>query len=88
MIGDLVASGILKRLKMLDLRHGLVTDEGARLLTACPDVKGLELLDLTNNRLTARGIAALAATGVRVITERQQNAPYDDNAILYCGDSE
>jgi uncharacterized protein (TIGR02996 family) len=87
-IADVVASGVLKRLKMLDLRHGYVTDEGARLLASCPDAKSLEVLDLINNRLTDEGIAALQAAGIRVRAERQQAAPYDDQAILYYGDWE
>jgi uncharacterized protein (TIGR02996 family) len=88
MIADLVASGILKRLELLDLRHGHVTDEGARLLASCPDTKDLEVLDLTNNRLTAAGVAALGAAGIHVRADRQQETPYNDDAILYCGDTE
>jgi uncharacterized protein (TIGR02996 family) len=88
MIGDIVMSRLLKRLKMLDLRHGHVTDEGARLLASCPDAKNLEILDLTNNRLSEAGVSALRAVGVPVRADRQQNAPYNDEAILYCGDTE
>jgi uncharacterized protein (TIGR02996 family) len=88
MIADIVASGMLKRLKLLDLRHGHVSDEGARLLAACPDTRNLEVLDLTNNRLTETGVAALRSAGVPVRADRQQGTPYDDDAILYCGDSE
>jgi uncharacterized protein (TIGR02996 family) len=88
MISDLVASGLLKRLKWLDLRHGHVGDEGARLLAKCPDTRNLEALDLTNNRLTRAGATVLRAAGVPVRAERQQGAPYNDDAILYVGDSE
>jgi hypothetical protein len=88
LVDDIVESGILKRLKMLDLRHGHITDAGARQLASCPDAKQLEVLDLTNNRLTAKGRAALFAAGIQAITERQQAAPYDDDSILYFGDSE
>jgi hypothetical protein len=88
MIADLVASGLLKRLKWLDLRHGHVDDEGARLLVACPDARNLEALDLKNNRLTDVGAAALRTAGIPVRADRQQSAPYDDDAILYFGDSE
>jgi uncharacterized protein (TIGR02996 family) len=88
MIEDVVGSGVLKRLKMLDLRHGHVTDQGARLLASCPDARNLEVLDLVNNRLTNEGVAALHAAGIRVRDERQQTPPYDNDAILYCGDTE
>src|SRR5581483_8116071 len=36
---EIVQSGILKRLKLLDLRHGCVSDEGARILAGCPDLR-------------------------------------------------
>jgi hypothetical protein len=88
MITDIVASGILKRLKLLDLRHGHVGDEGAGLLASCPDARNLEVLDLTNNRLTEAGVAALGIAGIRVRADRQQGAPYNDDAIPYCGDTE
>jgi uncharacterized protein (TIGR02996 family) len=88
MIGDIVASGVLKRLKVLDLRHGHVSDEGARRLAGSPELRHLELLDLTNNRLTDAGVAALRATGVRLVSEGQQSPPYDFESILYYGDSE
>src|SRR5262249_28737822 len=35
---EIVESGILKRLRILDLNLGSVTDEGARELAACPDL--------------------------------------------------
>jgi uncharacterized protein (TIGR02996 family) len=88
MVADVVASGVLKRLKMLDLRHGHVTDEGARLLAGCPDARGLEVLDLENNRLTDAGVNALRGAGIRLRADGQQKSPYDDQSILYYGDSE
>jgi hypothetical protein len=87
-IEDIVSSGILKRLKMLDLRHGLVSDAGARMLAACRDAKKLELLDLINNRLTPAGILALKDAGIKARVDRQQEAPFRDDVILYYGDSE
>jgi hypothetical protein len=88
MIADIVASGLLKRLKFLDLRHGHVSNEGARLLASCPDTRNLEVLDLTNNRLTKAGVAALRTAGIPIRAGLQQRTPYDDDATLYCGDSE
>jgi uncharacterized protein (TIGR02996 family) len=67
----IVRSGALKRLKLLDLRHGCIGDDGARTLAACPDLKNLELLDLSRNQLTETGIAALQATGVKLLHEFQ-----------------
>jgi uncharacterized protein (TIGR02996 family) len=88
MVADIISSGILKRLEMLDLRHGRITDAGARLLADCPDIRNLKVLDLINNRLTETGIAALRAAGIPVRCDRQQGQPYDDDQILYVGDSE
>jgi uncharacterized protein (TIGR02996 family) len=56
---EFVRSGILRRLKSLDLRHGCITDDGAHILAACPDVKRLDFLDIGRNQLTAKGIAEL-----------------------------
>src|SRR5262249_12963937 len=70
MVEDLILSGVLKRLKSLDLRHGRITDEGAKLLAACPEVEGMEI-DLVNNRLTDKGIAALQVVGARLESDGQ-----------------
>jgi uncharacterized protein (TIGR02996 family) len=87
---EVVASGALKRLKVLDLRHGCVTDRGARILAACPDLRRLELLDLGNNCLTEEGDEALLATGVKVRLERQWDAEDEDEEgdYLFHGDIE
>ena len=90
----IVASGILKRLKVLDLRHGCVTDAGARTLAACPDLKHLERLDLTNNALTKDGINALKATGVNLAASHQwepgEESEFNgiDTEYLFAGDIE
>ena len=53
---------------MLDLRHGMVTDEGAQALAACPDLKNLDRLDLAWNQIGPAGQAALRKTGVDTST--------------------
>ena len=63
---EIVESGILKRLKVLDLQGGCITDDGAKVLAACPDITHLETLNLRANALTQAGIDALTATGVKV----------------------
>src|SRR5262249_34481367 len=77
----IIQSGILGRLKTLDIGYGNMTDDGARLLAACADLKNLELLDVSRNALTAGGIAALQATGIRVVADNQ-HAP-DEEDYLY-----
>jgi uncharacterized protein (TIGR02996 family) len=61
---EIVDSGVLKRLKVLDLRHGCITDKGVRLLAGCPDLRNLERLDLSHNAIDDEGINAIRATGV------------------------
>jgi Ran GTPase-activating protein (RanGAP) involved in mRNA processing and transport len=88
---EIVASGILKRLKLLDLRNGRITDAGARLLAGCPDLRNLEFLNLNRNCLTADGVAALKATGVKFTVDGQWQPTgneYDDQEYLFEGDSE
>src|SRR5262249_24168595 len=80
-VEEVVKSGILKRLKTLDLRHGRVSDAGAKALAACPDAKGLHLLDLSRNELTREGIKALKALGIPTLkTEHQHESTADMDA--------
>ena len=72
-VEEVVASGVLKRLRILDLSNGCVTDRGAAILAACPDLKNLSFLNLTRNALSEGGIAALKATGVNVETGQQHD---------------
>src|SRR5262249_53367049 len=76
--GSIIDSGALRRLKSLDIGYGNMTDTGAGLLAACPDLKHLELLDVSRNALTSQGIAALQATGIRVIAEDQHAVGEED----------
>jgi uncharacterized protein (TIGR02996 family) len=77
----IIESGALRRLKFLDIGYGNMTDAGARLLADCPDLKNLEVLDVSRNALTAEGIAALQATGIRVVADNQH--PVDEEYYLY-----
>jgi uncharacterized protein (TIGR02996 family) len=70
---EIVESGILKRLKVLDLRGGIITDTGARLLAGCPDLKHLDHLNLSRNALTDAGEKAIQATGVKADLSEQHN---------------
>ncbi len=55
----IVGSGILSRLKVLDLNHGCVTDVGARILASCPEIRALERLCLRRNAMSTRGVKEL-----------------------------
>lgn len=69
-VDELIASGMLARLKGLDLCRCEITDDGARALAGCSAVSALEYLHLDNNLLSPIGIEALAAVGVTV-SDRQ-----------------
>lgn len=68
---EIVESGILQRLKVLDLQGGCITDEGARLLAACPDLRNLDFLNLSRNALTVIGEQVIVATGVKCTVSSQ-----------------
>jgi len=69
---EIVASGIPKRLKMLDLRHGCITDDGANILAECPDIKNLEWLDLDRNGLSRAGVERMKSLGIPLRIDNQQ----------------
>jgi uncharacterized protein (TIGR02996 family) len=86
---EIVRSGILKRLKVLDLWSGRITDAGAGTLAACPDLSNLERLRISENQLTQAGIAALAATGIQVEADHQYRPQdVDESSHLWQGDEE
>lgn len=70
---EIVASGVLKRLKILDLQGGCITDEGAKVLADSPDLKNLEFLNLRANALKKAGKDAIKATKVRADLSLQHN---------------
>lgn len=90
---EIVASGILQRLKVLDLFGGCMTDEGAAILAKEPALKNLTMLSLTANALTPAGVKLLTNTKVPVQTNLQHTSvgPFDDDELpeyLYYGDIE
>ena len=70
---EIVESGILKRLKGLDLFGGSMTDEGAKILAACPDIKRLERLSLARNAMTKDGVALIKGLGIPVTDVKSQH---------------
>lgn len=93
-IGDdgcraLVESGLLGRLRVLDLNNGCITDEGAQVLAASPQLRRLERLRISGNSLTNAGITALAATGITLDASNQYSPATDDEReYLWYGDCE
>ena len=73
---------ILKQLKTLDLSLGTMTDAGAEALAAHPDAfKHLDVLDLTRNYLTKKGIAAVKSLAKKVLTGEQEQSDDDGDEV-------
>ncbi|OWK45135.1 TIGR02996 domain-containing protein [Fimbriiglobus ruber] len=65
-IDELIASGLIDRLRGLDLTGCGITDDGAQELAVCPAVSRLKYLRVDDNQLSPVGIDALAGVGVTV----------------------
>ena len=78
----LVNSGLIHRLKSLDLRHGCVSDEGAFTLYKALDgtPHALEVLKLGDNALTGDGVAALRRLKL-TLDAPDQHGPGDDHYL-------
>jgi uncharacterized protein (TIGR02996 family) len=63
-VREIIDSGLLGRLEILDLRYGLITDRGAEMLAARPELRRLQWLDLTGNQITYTGLEVLRDTRV------------------------
>jgi len=84
----LIESGLLKRLKFLDLAMGEVTDEGAGLLAEA-DLGGLEYLDLRANALSQEGQRRLGqAVGKKLALRTDNQHAEDDQDWLTYGEME
>jgi uncharacterized protein (TIGR02996 family) len=83
---EIVDSGILQRLKTLDLSRGCITDEGARTLAGCADLANLDVLDLSCNALGKRGIRLLESKVKELHATEQHDVA--DNAYLFEGEME
>lgn len=88
---ELVESGLINRLSVLDLRYGSMSDEGAKALAAADLPDQLEII-LDNNYLSKDGVAALSGTKARVCAENQyKGTPGEGDdymEFLYMGDME
>jgi uncharacterized protein (TIGR02996 family) len=77
------SSKIVKGIKTLDLSLGTMTDEGAEALAASKDsLAHLQVLDLTRNYLTKKGIALVKGICPKVIIDRQEKSD-DDGEDAY-----
>jgi hypothetical protein len=65
--------------------YGVISDQGARTLADCPDLRHLELLNVSGNRLTKAGIDALKATGISIQATHQhsEEESWEDEYLSY-----
>lgn len=82
---EIVQSGILKRLKVLDLAQGCISDKGAEVLARSPDLN-LDWLVIRSNWVSDAGVKALKAR-VANLQADSQFAPGSDES-MYGGDME
>ena len=89
-IEEIIKSGLLGRLKVLDLEHGCVTDEGVDMLVASSDLAKLERLVLDGNAITDDGVAKLKKSGVKFSAKEQLDPDTleDEREYLWYGDME
>jgi hypothetical protein len=77
-----IGAPLVAGLTTLDLSHGAMTDEGARILSdGRAKLAHLECLDLTRNFLTDAGKALVAGICRKVVVESQEQ-PYDRGGEL------
>ena len=84
-VEELIKSGLLGRLKVLDLTYGCINDEGAEMLANAPETKNLDQLILDGNGLSNAGIRAIRKSGVNVKAEQQLSISDDDDYQEYLG---
>jgi uncharacterized protein (TIGR02996 family) len=82
---EIVYSGILGRLRVLELTAATLTDEDAEALAACPDLRNLELLNLWHNRLSEHGIQALRKVLKKAFKAENQQWPEEGDEYLFDG---
>lgn len=80
---ELIDSGMLGRLRSLDLSHGCITDEGARLLNESEQAQTLEHLDLSANAIQQERLSRL-----KFLPLLNSQHAVDDDRYLYHGDYE
>ena len=89
-IAEAVArSAMLDRLKILDLSMGTLGIKGVDYLCSCEAIKNLELLDVSENYLSAEDIHKLEKLKIQVVADDQKDDDYEyDEDERYCSVSE
>ncbi|MGE3807983.1 MAG: TIGR02996 domain-containing protein [Gemmataceae bacterium] len=67
----LVSSGLLKRLRSLELQYSALTDDAGEVLAGCPDLQRLERLDVSFNHLSDTVLDKLRKACPNVVSAAQ-----------------
>lgn len=76
---EIAKAPILKKIKVLDLSLGTLTDKGGKALINCPELSGLEKLDLHYHYLSDEMIDQFRQLGINVDIDDKQDADEDDD---------
>ncbi|EAZ90306.1 hypothetical protein [Crocosphaera chwakensis] len=79
LIDFLKNSPIIKRLRMLNLSRGTLTDKGAEILLNCPAINNLHTLNVSMNLLSPEMVNKLSQLNCNVIAEPQDIYYYNEN---------
>jgi len=83
-----VKSGLIKTISVLDLSLGDLTDKGAEILLNCPDINELDILNVSEARLSDEVIGKLSKLDCRLLAENQETDDDYDDEYRYCAVTE
>ena len=78
MVEILKESSLIKRLRILNLTRGTLTDKGAEILLNCPAINQLHSLDVSMNLISPGMVEKLSQLDCNVIAEPQDIDSYDE----------
>ena len=74
-------SPVMKRLEVLDLSMGVLSDAGGAGLLTCPEVKQLKFLNLRHHYLSDEMMAQLKGLGININLDEQEDGDEDDRYV-------
>lgn len=88
LIDRLVRSPLLAGLQVLDLSLGTLSNEGAAKLLDCPEIRDLEILNVSQSYLSGAMIDQLRSLGIQIIADGQRTEDEEDPGERYCAVAE
>ncbi|BAY82615.1 leucine rich repeat variant [Calothrix parasitica NIES-267] len=83
-----IKSDLIKTISVLDLSLGNLTDKGAEILLNCSDVNELDILNVSEARLSEKMICKLAKLDCRLLADKQETDNDYDDEYRYCAVTE